>query len=75
IPRPKNPFIFFRSHYYKHPSEFLGASAQPHKDQNSVSRAAGAIWQTLSDCERAPFVEQARLERERYKREYPDYRY
>ncbi|KAF8917360.1 hypothetical protein CPB85DRAFT_1431286 [Mucidula mucida] len=75
IPRPKNPFIFFRSYYYKHPAEFLGASSQPHKDQNSVSRVAGAIWQTLSDCERAPYVEEARLERERYKREYPDYRY
>ncbi|PBK87507.1 hypothetical protein ARMGADRAFT_938769, partial [Armillaria gallica] len=67
IPRPRNAFIFFRSHYLRvHREE---------ENQNVISCAAGEAWHALSAEGKEPFRELARLEKERYKEEYPWYNY
>ncbi|KAG7452805.1 uncharacterized protein BT62DRAFT_925345 [Guyanagaster necrorhizus] len=67
IPRPRNAFIFFRSHYLRLHSE--------EENQNVISCAAGQAWHALSTEEQEPFRELARKERERYQDEYPWYKY
>ncbi|SJL04648.1 uncharacterized protein ARMOST_08016 [Armillaria ostoyae] len=67
IPRPRNAFIFFRSHYLRvHREE---------ENQNVISCAAGEAWHALSAEGKEPFRELARMEKERYKEEYPGYSY
>ncbi|KAK0474907.1 hypothetical protein IW261DRAFT_1568401 [Armillaria novae-zelandiae] len=67
IPRPRNAFIFFRSHYLR--------AHREEDNQNVISCAAGEAWHALSAEEKEPFRELARLEKERYKEEYPSYSY
>ncbi|KAK0185801.1 hypothetical protein F5146DRAFT_1067941 [Armillaria mellea] len=67
IPRPRNAFIFFRSHYLK--------AHREEENQNVISCAAGEAWHALSAEGKEPFRELARLEKERYKEEYPWYNY
>ncbi|KAK0210291.1 hypothetical protein DFS33DRAFT_1270361 [Desarmillaria ectypa] len=67
IPRPRNAFIFFRSHYLRLHSE--------EENQNVISCAAGEAWHALSAEEKEPFRELARKEKEHYEEEYPGYSY
>ncbi|KAK0227991.1 hypothetical protein IW262DRAFT_569735 [Armillaria fumosa] len=67
IPRPRNAFIFFRSHYLR--------AHREQENQNVISCAAGEAWHALSAEGKEPFRELARLEKERYKEEYPLYSY
>ncbi|KAI5900721.1 uncharacterized protein SCHCODRAFT_02559566 [Schizophyllum commune H4-8] len=65
VARPPNAFILFRSDYIaKHEGE---------KHQRSLSQAAGATWNLLTDAEKLPYQRKAQEIAERFKRENPDY--
>jgi hypothetical protein len=71
IPRPRNAFILFRCDFVA--QKKIPASVEP--DHRNISRIVGRIWKAMSDEDRRPWVEEARKEREKHKRLYPEYRY
>jgi HMG (high mobility group) box len=71
IPRPRNAFILFRSDFVA--QKKIPASVEP--DHRNISRIVGRIWKAMSDEGRQPWIEEAKRERERHKRLYPQYRY
>jgi hypothetical protein len=71
IPRPRNAFILFRCDFVA--QKKIPASVEP--DHRNISRIVGRIWKAMSDEDRRPWVEEAKKERERHKRLYPEYRY
>jgi HMG (high mobility group) box len=71
IPRPRNAFILFRCDFVA--QKKIPASVEP--DHRNISRIVGRIWKAMSDDDRRPWVEEARKEREKHKRLYPQYRY
>ncbi|KAG6918379.1 hypothetical protein DXG01_014780 [Tephrocybe rancida] len=66
VPRPKNAFILFRSHFY----QTLGGS-----DQNQISVAAGKAWKALPDIEKLPFQQLADQEKREHQEKFPNYTY
>ncbi|KAG6853450.1 hypothetical protein C0991_004308 [Blastosporella zonata] len=66
IPRPKNAFILFRSHFY----QTLGGS-----DQSQLSVLAGKAWRELSVGEKAPFQLMAKREKLEHQTKFPNYTY
>ncbi|KAF8063201.1 hypothetical protein FPV67DRAFT_232640 [Lyophyllum atratum] len=66
VPRPKNAFILYRSHFYK----TLGGD-----DQNQISVAAGKAWKALCDEEKLPFQLMAEKEKRDHQLEFPHYTY
>lgn len=66
IPRPRNSFIFFRSHYNRHSGG---------QDQNQVSISAGKAWKKLSPEEKRPFICMAEQEKREYQIKFPGYTY
>lgn len=50
-------------------------SRQPDLHNAEISKHLGRVWKTLSDEERAPFVEEAERLRIMHLRQYPDYKY
>ncbi len=71
IPRPRNAFILFRCDFVA--QKKIPASVEP--DHRNISRIVGRIWKAMSDEDRRPWIEEARNEREKHKRLYPQYRY
>ena len=71
IPRPRNAFILFRCDFVA--QKKIPASVEP--DHRNISRIVGRIWKAMSDEDRLPWVEEAKKEREKHKRLYPQYRY
>ncbi|KAJ7940134.1 high mobility group box domain-containing protein, partial [Mycena leptocephala] len=71
IPRPRNPFICFRSDYVKAHKRAIGDVF----DQAYMSRGAGEIWRGMSEAERLPYIELAREEKQTHARQHPNYRY
>ncbi|KAI0249124.1 high mobility group box domain-containing protein [Lactifluus subvellereus] len=71
IPRPRNAFILFRCDFVA--QKKIPASVEP--DHRNISRIVGRIWKAMSDEARRPWIEEAKRERERHKRLYPQYRY
>ncbi|KAL1666306.1 hypothetical protein GGF50DRAFT_125712 [Schizophyllum commune] len=65
VARPPNAFILFRSDYI--------AQHEGDKHQRSLSQAAGATWNLLTDAEKLPYQRKAQEVAERFKRENPDY--
>ncbi|KAI5830674.1 hypothetical protein K523DRAFT_371977 [Schizophyllum commune Tattone D] len=65
VARPPNAFILFRSDYI--------AQHEGDKHQRSLSQAAGATWNLLTDAEKLPYQRKAQAIAERFKRENPDY--
>ncbi|KAJ1303938.1 hypothetical protein OPQ81_008349 [Rhizoctonia solani] len=63
IPRPRNAFILFRSHY-------VAAQLIPGKVE-----IIGEIWNKLPPAERLTWEQKADIEKERHSRMYPGYRY
>ncbi|KAG8744236.1 hypothetical protein FRC10_010598 [Ceratobasidium sp. 414] len=63
IPRPRNAFILFRSHY-------VAAQLIPNKVE-----IIGEIWNTLPPAERLVWEQKADVEKEKHYRMYPGYRY
>ncbi|KIY64166.1 hypothetical protein CYLTODRAFT_493331 [Cylindrobasidium torrendii FP15055 ss-10] len=74
IARPRNSFIFFRSAFKLNPTLFQ-TDRKSFPDQNSLSCAAAAVWRSLDDDGKAPYRKMALEEKERYQRDYPNYRY
>ncbi|KAH7333914.1 hypothetical protein B0J17DRAFT_117933 [Rhizoctonia solani] len=71
IPRPRNAFILFRSHY-------VAAQLIPGKVENDhrhISKIIGEIWNKLAPTERLIWEQKADIEKERHSRQYPGYRY
>ncbi|KAF9010069.1 hypothetical protein BDQ17DRAFT_1421345 [Cyathus striatus] len=71
IPRPRNAFIFFRSHFYQQ----RGLEGDKSTHQNDVSRNAGVIWRGLSAEQRRPFQELAEREKLEHQEKFPNYVY
>jgi hypothetical protein len=71
IPRPRNAFILFRCDFVA--QKKIPASVEP--DHRNISRIVGRIWKAMGEEDRRPWVEEAKRERERHKRLYPQYRY
>jgi hypothetical protein len=71
IPRPRNAFILFRCDFVA--QKKIPASVEP--DHRNISRIVGRIWKAMSDEDRRPWIEEAKREREKHKRLYPQYRY
>ncbi|KAL1700365.1 hypothetical protein EV121DRAFT_214304 [Schizophyllum commune] len=65
VARPPNAFILFRSDCI--------AQHEGDKHQRSLSQAAGATWNLLTDAEKLPYQRKAQAIAERFKRENPDY--
>ncbi|KAK9497199.1 hypothetical protein O3M35_004563 [Rhynocoris fuscipes] len=53
----------------------LICSKKPEIHNAEISKYLGKLWKTLSDDERAPFVEEAERLRIMHSQEYPDYKY
>ncbi|CAE6488424.1 unnamed protein product [Rhizoctonia solani] len=71
IPRPRNAFILFRSHY-------VAAQLIPGKVENDhrhISKIIGEIWNKLAPTERLIWEQKADIEKARHSRQYPGYRY
>ncbi|KAF8068771.1 hypothetical protein FPV67DRAFT_1668842 [Lyophyllum atratum] len=66
VPRPKNAFILYRSHFY----QTLGGN-----DQNQISVAAGKAWKALCDEEKLPFQLMAEKEKRDHQLKFPHYTY
>ena len=71
IPRPRNAFILFRCDFVA--QKKIPASVEP--DHRNISRIVGRIWKAMSEEDRRPWVEEAKREREKHKKLYPQYRY
>jgi len=70
VPRPRNAFIIFRSHYY-----MRAKATQTGINQNSLSCAAASAWKALSDDEKRPYRRQAEEEKLMHYRKHPNYVY
>ena len=70
VPRPRNAFIIFRSHYY-----MRAKATQTGINQNSLSCAAASAWKALSDEEKRPYRRQAEEEKLIHYRKHPNYVY
>ena len=68
VPRPPNSFMLFRSAVYR--KEIVNE-----KLQGDLSIAAGKMWKSLSDEQKAPWVEKALQIREEHAQRYPGYRF
>ncbi|KAF5310998.1 hypothetical protein D9619_007924 [Psilocybe cf. subviscida] len=69
VPRPRNAFIIFRSHYIS------TAQASGEGQQNELSKLAGKAWTKMSEEKKRPFAEQAAAEKMQHARDYPNYVY
>jgi len=69
IPRPRNAFIFFRSHFIANNSS-TGAG-----QQNELSKSAAKEWNQMTETEKRPFAELAAKEKREHTAKYPNYTY
>lgn len=70
IKRPMNAFMVWSQMRRRAITEHA-----PDMHNAEISKRLGAIWKTLSDTERQPFVEEAEKLRLFHLQEYPDYKY
>ena len=70
IPRPRNAFIFFRSHYIA-----SGSSPSAAGQQNELSKSAAKVWNQMSATEKRPFADLAAKEKREHTAKYPNYTY
>jgi len=70
IPRPRNAFIFFRSHYIA-----SGSSPSAAGQQNELSKSAAKVWNQMTPTEKRPFAELAAKEKREHTAKYPNYTY
>ncbi|KAF9476161.1 HMG-box, partial [Pholiota conissans] len=69
VPRPRNAFIVFRSHYIQE------SRASGEVQQNELSKAAGRAWRSMTDDEQRVFKEIADQEHAEHKIAHPNYQY
>ena len=67
IPRPKNPFILYRSHHAK---ELLSKNG---KNNQTVSKIAGQMWKNETPEVKKKFQKLAAKEKKRHAEKYPNY--
>ncbi|KAF5392553.1 hypothetical protein D9757_002176 [Collybiopsis confluens] len=70
IPRPRNPFIIFRSHWRRRNCD----PSVKHNHQ-TISRLAGQAWKALLEEEKAPFRCQAENIKRQHAIDFPGYQY
>ena len=86
VPRPRNAFIIFRSHYINSlkvnsPTSSIQddrkctLSTSSDNQQNELSKQAAKVWNKMNLEERKPYAEHAKKEKEWHRRMYPDYMY
>lgn len=71
IKRPRNAFILFRSHAVA--TNLVPKEVE--RDHRNISRIISHMWRSLGKEERAMWEAQAQAEKERHRREHPDYKY
>ncbi|KAF9265767.1 hypothetical protein L218DRAFT_859236 [Marasmius fiardii PR-910] len=71
IPRPPNAFMMFRQNFCKS-SRFRPGMTD---ERDSLSRLLGKEWRELPAEEKSYWDLIAKIEKERHKRLYPDYKY
>jgi hypothetical protein len=67
-PRPANAFMLFRSHW-------LRTTKTAEKRQQELSKEVAHIWNSMSDADRAPWTEKARIASIEHGKAYPGYKY
>lgn len=71
IPRPPNPFMIFRSSFWKEEKTKTAAE----RDHRQISRMAADRWNQLSEKDREPYRLLAKEEKKRHSVLYPGYKY
>lgn len=71
VRRPPNPFILFRSEFWKHEK----SKSSSVKDHRLISKMAGEAWNGLTAQEQAPYRWAALQAKVKHQQAYPDYRY
>ncbi|KAJ7140266.1 hypothetical protein C8R43DRAFT_594107 [Mycena crocata] len=78
IPRPKNPFIIFRTEFARLHHNPRGSRPRRVGVKvlgRTVSGKAADAWRMLSPAERQRYQHLAELEKEKHARDYPNYQY
>jgi len=71
IPRPKNPYILFRSAF--HQGKYLTKAVE--KDHRHISRITAFCWAQLPETEKDVWRQMAELEKKQHALTYPDYQF
>ncbi|KAF8647084.1 hypothetical protein AX16_006918 [Volvariella volvacea WC 439] len=71
VPRPRNAFILFRCDFVRQGK----VPADVESDHRNISRIAGRIWREMSDKDKRPWMVMAKVEKDRHRKKYPEYRY
>ncbi|KAF9467730.1 hypothetical protein BDZ94DRAFT_899763 [Collybia nuda] len=75
IPRPKNPFILFRSEFYQKFTQGVNEESLKSLDQANLSQQAASKWNSLSEEEKKPYMLRAAEEKKAHAVMYPGYSY
>ncbi|KAJ3997894.1 high mobility group box domain-containing protein, partial [Lentinula boryana] len=71
IPRPRNPFMIFRSEYHAQAK----ITTDVERDHRHISRIVGYLWNNMSEEDKAPYRLAAEKEKAEHQRKYPGYRF
>ena len=71
VKRPCNAFILFRSHVVA--QNLIPREVE--KDHRNISRIISHMWRSLSEDERKLWDQAAAVEKERHRKQHPDYKY
>ncbi|KAF5392560.1 hypothetical protein D9757_002113 [Collybiopsis confluens] len=71
IPRPRNPFMIFRSEYHAQSK----ITTDVERDHRHISRIVGHLWNNMSEEDKSPYRAMAEKERLEHQRKYPGYRF
>ncbi|KAF9039071.1 high mobility group box domain-containing protein, partial [Panaeolus papilionaceus] len=71
IPRPRNPFILFRTNFVR--QQRIPNSVE--SDHRNISRIVGRLWNAMTEEQREPWKVMAVREREEHAKIHPGYRF
>ncbi|EAU85526.1 hypothetical protein CC1G_06427 [Coprinopsis cinerea okayama7 len=74
IPRPRNAFILFRSHFNETNPPKVSPTGK-RLNQNELSREVGRVWNAMSKEEQQPWKDKYEEELRLHRLKYPDYAY
>ncbi|PVG02260.1 hypothetical protein CPB86DRAFT_751707 [Serendipita vermifera] len=72
IPRPRNPFILFRSHFLS--MKILPVDIDFCRDHRQISRIVSCVWSVLPAHEKERFFRLGEEEKKRHQTRYPSYK-